>query len=1231
MNQLVAFTSQLDIPLADALVEAIKAFPTEDFSGIKTAIDLETKLNDMEQTFYVTVDNDKQVNAALANEASLKIDVDEQVENFHCHLPPVQFTEDDLNTDLCEEPTEFAEPIIVPDSELNDLIAILAEEQRKQYGSLEDPTGAGAGQTDALKDVLSCVSSMTSITNDISTLNDKEGNIRNTLINLEELLYNYSIMEAYFKKRTDTIDQLLGIFDPLITKERDFQSQIDLVQPIDTQAKTDLDAAIARLQQQNGTSSNTTTTNNTTTASTSTTSGSTPETQAHVDQLQSAYDTVHAQLVDLQTKLQEVKDTISFDISGISPFLKETDFEKTTDFLNKTVQEKEQARTQWLNDNLQSLFSGSSSVFGNVSAFSSRIELTQNSNSTTPNQSFDLKIKFKLVDVENVLAGRPKTYATSGSNITIEDPDVSTPSGILYDQFYNVWGDPDLFFSREERGLTADSNQAAPQLKGTGGEIFKSNFIQDNSKFQEFYSNFNSKHLEKVTLVKTNVIEPAVQQVVGSMEDIALKEVEYLFAYGKAFENLPAESSKLTDIITSVRQSSQQYIARIAELRADYNFLVQAQKDLLDTVEVKKQLYLKTPCAGNKTPNPPENEPPQPGSDPLGADTIQDVFPEDPDITKYCYWVKFAAYATSVNILPKFWPVGLKVPTPAGIINIPLPIIWIPVSVIVLTAGIFVIFIGQCGICPSPVVFFVGANGEKKFKVSIRPSNTELGSNASKAIIKLASDGGIAVKKLTSSLLNKINVPGFKPVDDPDSSSTVLDDLKDKIIKKVQKIGIPDITPITSRLTTHSTVADKKSALKEVVSKHLDKLTIPTLKLPKDASKVNPKPPAITEVLNQLTKLLKMDLPTISIPAADQVNLKTKLLSKIGGLKTAELPSTNVNGINFDTATETEKTTWSDKIRKALKEGLAVGHLKITPKELGLVTSVLGGGITFINPYKCRPGAKGLGVPPLPPAAIAGLGALKIAGDAFVDGLSFDTLKQMFLGSGGALTTGILAKSLTDALSAMPDVNIPNPSKVSIKDLLMDSSKKVVKMQMPSIPDPSAGVQVQIPIPGDSLKSAIKQGVDAFIETFPINDINFSNVSGIDMKQIIIGFVEGSFQPVQDLLDPILSKVSNYKKAKDKTFPETLGMKKVTKDDDMTVTVTKPAMDAAMIALKALSAIPFMAVAVAPQPFQKMHPILAYDDLPPWKRLTLSNFLFVCFLAEFCAEGKKTCGFQENP
>jgi len=81
--------------------------------------------------------------------------------------------------------------------------------------------------------------------------------------------------------------------------------------------------------------------------------------------------------------------------------------------------------------------------------------------------------------------------------------------------------------------------------------------------------------------------------------------------------------------------------------------------------------------------------------------------PNSPPITEFSYWQKYCAKATVVNLLPTFWPIGLLIPTPAGLLKIPLPIIWTPFAVIPTPFCVLVIGLALCGICPAPFVYVV--------------------------------------------------------------------------------------------------------------------------------------------------------------------------------------------------------------------------------------------------------------------------------------------------------------------------------------------------------------------------------------------------------------------------------------------------------------------------------------------------------------------------------------------
>lgn len=94
-----------------------------------------------------------------------------------------------------------------------------------------------------------------------------------------------------------------------------------------------------------------------------------------------------------------------------------------------------------------------------------------------------------------------------------------------------------------------------------------------------------------------------------------------------------------------------------------------------------------------------------PAKEEAGRDLNFKNVSKNPTIFDYAWWVKFSKLATIVNLVPVHWPVGLLIPTPSGLIRIPLPIIWIPLFVAPTDKLIAVIFIGQCGILPCPFIF----------------------------------------------------------------------------------------------------------------------------------------------------------------------------------------------------------------------------------------------------------------------------------------------------------------------------------------------------------------------------------------------------------------------------------------------------------------------------------------------------------------------------------------------
>jgi hypothetical protein len=114
-----------------------------------------------------------------------------------------------------------------------------------------------------------------------------------------------------------------------------------------------------------------------------------------------------------------------------------------------------------------------------------------------------------------------------------------------------------------------------------------------------------------------------------------------------------------------------------------------------------------------------------------------------PPLTDRKWWDKFSLLATTVNLIPAFWPIGLIIPSPGGPIPIPFPIIWKSLVVMPVPASMNVVFLTQCGVLPTPTVFTLNPApvplgpvdpGSGWFTACIRPMGRIKGDVGSKVI-----------------------------------------------------------------------------------------------------------------------------------------------------------------------------------------------------------------------------------------------------------------------------------------------------------------------------------------------------------------------------------------------------------------------------------------------------------------------------------------------------------------
>lgn len=1207
----VSFSPSVNISFDSALSAAKAAYPEVDFTGIRDSEGLYKKLADSELVLFVDIDPQDEFDSILKEEADLASDIDAGLDECHDpDLPQVIFDDSEIPDDPFCVPEDL-EDFTVPEASLEDLAAELQKIQADMDGGLSEGKSLDDLSPDSkIGAAVKCIREMEKITAEMKVLLDRENKIRKTRTNFEQLLYNYRIMEKYYQQKIDTLNSILGTFQPLLERKREIENEL-IPQKNQQLAQRRQDLA-----------------NYISTIRPGTPRPTTEETAINNDIIR-----IQSEFTGLVQDLGQVNNNIILEKNNIYSF----DFE--------LLQNNDIAlRRSFLQAQLSSLFGGGvDSAAARTSQFSTRVELRPTSSGNGDDVSFRLSIQHELVDGAGILLGRDLSFVRNDDFITIENYKPGEPGGVLYTQLYNIWGDVDRFFTREERGLTDDANYQDSSLKNTGVGPVNGNYIKNLTAYEEFYTKFAEKHEAKANLVKETVIEPSLSTVQQDMIFFATREVQLLLSFGKAFEDLPAESGIIQNVIKSVYDAAGVYINKLRACRATYDYIVDQHNKALQDIQNKQKEYTGVSCAGGE--RSPGNPPP-PGSDPLGNNMGQED-PSNPNPTKWCYWLKFAALATSVNLLPlpgplgfKYWPIGYVISTPTGLVKIPLPIVWIPIAAISLPIGTFVIFIGQCGICPSPFVFYSGVDGEKKFIVSLRPT-LPFGTDSSDGIFKTIDKGGIAVRKKMVDLVNDIKVklpngtlgvpPGFNSVRS-DSKSTVLNDLKENILRKVNKIGNPDVSRLRA-LELNASVNQKRAALKDTARAYLNKMVIPDLRLPKNAEVVNPKPTPIADILDQFKKAAQMKLPQIAVPPVEQINLKDKLMIEIDKLKSpsVEISVPQRNSPDF----EQKRNAFIEKLKTEMRKIAAAASKSITLESLG-VLQVATGQVTFLNPYQCKQTAKGFNIPPVPPAVIAGIATIKGLSDVLVDSIDsgrFDQIIRKLSDQSKVSVTGSDIKALlVDQIDrAMPDVRVPNPSKSSIKDLLTSGSLSIAAIQLPSIPDPTKPPQVRIVVPGKIVKTAITESVIQTLDAFDVATIDFATISSIDAKRIIIELVEGNFKVLDATVGPFLNIISKYQSAKNKKFSELLGLPKLNKQDDVVESIDVNALERAKAVLKKIELVPYPAVAVAPQIFRNLHPILVADDLPPWERLTVKNFLFIVFLNSWCEQGKKGGGFFENP
>jgi hypothetical protein len=370
--------------------------------------------------------------------------------------------------------------------------------------------------------------------------------------------------------------------------------------------------------------------------------------------------------------------------------------------------------------------------------------------------------------------------------------------GAIYTQYYNLLDDPtNNFFTPTERGLSSSISQLDPKLRGqdsiTKKEKQTDYFISSLDKMQNFYKNFDTIFEAKRQQVRSTVRTNNLTTSKSQLELVARYDVELLLALGRVNLFHQPGSTTMTNpdgstsiVNTGMSTGSQTavdaisnanliFTQRLADLQEEIIRLEKIVKEDKPTPEkIKAALKAKSTKCFEDMEDDADGEAGCSdvkavlGSDPF-FESLDGIDPSLPNFSQGCYWKEFAKLATMQGLFPminnpttfRYWPVGLVIPTPALLIKIPLPQIWIPLITISTPLGVLVVFLNINGIFISPVIFFLSASGYKQHLVTVRGSSDKFGSDRNDVLIKPL----IQIPLATQAKLDIAQAGSLKPED----------------------------------------------------------------------------------------------------------------------------------------------------------------------------------------------------------------------------------------------------------------------------------------------------------------------------------------------------------------------------------------------------------------------------------------------------------------------------------
>lgn len=845
-------------------------------------------------------------------------------------------------------------------------------------------------------------------------------------------------------------------------------------------------------------------------------------------------------------------------------------------------------------------------------------------------------------------------------------------TGTLYSQYYDLLSDPiQNLFTLEERGLATSPSQIDPYFgSGPRYEINPSDmakfvyndqtyYIHNKVIFDEFFSNFPDKLEAKIQWLRDNTVQSMLDDI--SLRYVALAEKEARYYVSKALVN----NFQMEDMISR----SEEAVIMYNNLNAEIQRLTELENELKEQLSqdsVTEKLQNDVECVefipGNQTP-PDDNGGNLTDSfgkfdEDTGTITnLQD--PTKPGPNKNCYWNKFAELATLYGLLPfpdplptapgigmRYWPVGLMIPTPAGLVKIPLPMIWLPLFVLSSPFGTAVLFLNVCGIFPSPMLFYIGNQGSKKFILTLRGPSSEVGCSA-----KFGGVTSNLLKPLALSADIDMQIAGAE-LSAPESIEDYKSEIINDILQKIDGWGTPELNSVNELKTQvgddgNVDLGEVSRAVKDDIVAFLGNVTLPNIRIPKDNGKTKPKDD-FSKVLDIMTQFSS---EKFKLPALDVLDLRETM--KLKAIDLYEDPELNDMANNMPVLDLTTNE----------------GHEKFkafAAKFFGILTDVLTQGTfiasiaAFIASFKldmfiCQEAIVVPNSTDLPALVIKA--HMASVTSAMLENLTQADLIQM-LGFSKLEPNQLFSAALNMISKFIPPIPMP-PADFDVNFTLLFKSiaLSLIATMIPKLTLPT-GLPDHIDINLNEYMAGITNIVDKTLERFvnilPSGSYGDSReflfgITSIDMK-MLLNYVIGT--QIDPIIDPILTIVQGFM-----SIPSFRGFEinqldivmdpmsvwskfQEMQGEDMDlgkhIPLSSPDLvSIAMMLLKNLELIPWPVIGALAafgnsEIIRNLHPVLRCDDIPPWERLTLDNILFTVFLDDFCHTGKTKGGFQEN-